>query len=83
MENLPQEKDETDDAFQKRIKNIRQLRQTVVIGEKLIQDYQASDEDERRKVTEKLHDYIADVSYINIVKNVIIYTKKLPGYSNR
>ena len=83
MENLPQEKDETDDAFQKRIKNIRQLRQNVVVGDKLIQDYQVSDENERRKVTEKLHEYIADVSYLNIVKHVIIYTKKLPGYSNR
>jgi hypothetical protein len=79
MENLPKEKDETDDAFQKRIKTIRQLRQTVIIADKLIQDYQAADENERRKLTEKLHEYIADVSYLNIVKHVIIYTNKLPG----
>ncbi len=79
MENLPKEKDETDDIFQKRIKTIQQLRQTVIIADKLIQDYQATDDNERQKLTEKLHEYIADVSYLNIVKHVIIYTNKLPG----
>jgi hypothetical protein len=79
MDNLPKEKDETDDTFQKRIKSIQQIRQNVVVAEKLIQDFQASDENERRKITEKLHEYISDVSYLNIVKHVIIYTEKLPG----
>jgi uncharacterized protein (DUF3084 family) len=79
MENLPKEKDETDEEFQKRIKSIQQTRQNIVTTDKLIQNYQATDENEQKKVTQKLHEYIANESYLNIVKHVIIYTNKLPG----
>lgn len=79
MDNLLKVKDETEDQFQKRIKEIRQTRQTVVPSDTLIQNYQASDENERHKITQKLHEYIANELYINIVKHVIIYTNKLPG----
>jgi hypothetical protein len=79
MDNLPKEKDETDEAFQKRIKLIRQTRQDIISSDTLIQNYQASDENDRRKVTQNLHEYIANELYINIVKHVTIYTNKLPG----
>ena len=79
MENLPIEKDETDDTYEKRVKHIRQLRQSLVSEDKLIQEHRATDENERRKIVQKLHEYIADISYLNIVKDVTIYTNKLPG----
>ncbi len=79
MENLPKEKDETDEEFQKRIKSIQQTRQNIVTTDKLIQNYQATDENERKKITQKFHEYIANELYLNIVKHVIIYTNKLPG----
>jgi len=79
MNNLPKNKDETDDAFQRRIELIRETRQRIIQSDVLIQNYQATDENERRKVTQDIHKYIANELYINIVKHVIIYTNKLPG----
>ena len=81
IDGLPKEKDESDDAFQKRVKSIRQLRQSSVSEDRLIQELQAADENERRRNIQKLHEYIADISYLTIVKHVTIYTDKLPGKS--
>lgn len=79
MESLPREKDETNDVYEKRAKYIRQLRQNLVSEDRLIQEYRANDDNERRRIIQKLHEYIADISYLNIVKDVTIYTNKLPG----
>lgn len=79
MNDLPKEKDESDDAFQKRVKHIRQLRQNSVSEDRLIQQLRAADENDRRRSIQKLHEYIADISYLNIVKHVTIHTDKLPG----
>lgn len=81
MHDLPKEKDENDQAFEKRVKTIRQLRQNSVSEDRLIQELRAADENERRRNIQKLHEYIADISYLNIVRHVTIYTDKLPGKS--
>ncbi|CAF1425241.1 unnamed protein product [Adineta ricciae] len=79
IDNLPKEKEETDNAYQKRATLIYQTRQEHVSKDALIKHYQASNDAQAQAIIKELHKYIANEVFLNIVKHVIIYTAKLPG----
>ena len=79
IEKLPREKDESLDAFQSRVAQIRQTRLDALPNGSLIHSYTASDDDERQRVTKALRPFISKVIYLVIVKHATIYTSRLPG----
>jgi hypothetical protein len=78
---IPRQKDENEADFQQRINSIRQIRQNDVPYDTSIQDFTASDENECKKIMQKMHTFIANEVYLTIIKQVTIYTNKLPGKS--
>ena len=77
--NIPRGKDESDDLYQRRLTRIRQTRETTVTNDTLSRHYYSTNDNDRKKITDKLHEFIADELYLIIVKHCIIYTNKLPG----
>ena len=79
---MPQKKDETDGEYQQRSNSIREARKKVVPSE-FIWHRSATNDQKRREITNQLHEFIAKELYLNIVKQVTIYTSKLPGNGRR
>ena len=79
---MPQKKDETDIEFQQRLKSIQETREKVSSGG-FVQHRSATNDQERKEITNELHEFIAKELYLNIVKQVTIYTSKLPGNRRR
>lgn len=78
-EQIPQRKEETQQEFQQRITIIQQTRQKDVPFDTLIQSFKTSDESDFKRNVQKIQSFIANEVYLTIVKQVIIYTDKLPG----
>jgi hypothetical protein len=74
---IPKEESETGKVFQERLAMIKDKRKQIVMPNRYIEHRSASNQ--RDKITQELHSYIMDPLYLNIVKQVVIYTDKLPG----
>ncbi|CAF1207207.1 unnamed protein product [Adineta steineri] len=79
VDKIPKEKDETDEAFRKRVASIKKTRKQTMMPNTALKHMNGSNQSERDKIIPELHKFIVDPLYLNIVKQVVIYTNKLPG----
>lgn len=85
IEKMTPKSDEQDRDFQSRIARVRQERQRLINKypnrrESFTVNGTLHDGDnQRNSIIQGLHKYIADELYVNIIKDIAIYTDKLPG----
>jgi len=79
IRNLPKDKDETDEIYQKRLQTIIQTRENLQLKNHFLQNHQLTDTNRQENILRDLHKFIANELYLTIVKHVTIYTNKLPG----